>query len=798
MAQQSYGAESIKVLSGLEGVRVRPAMYIGSTGPEGFHHLLWEVLDNAVDEALAGYCTQIRVILNPDGSATVEDNGRGIPVEIHPQEGISALELVMTRLHAGGKFEKAVYKVSGGLHGVGVSVVNALSEWLVAEICREGSVYRQSYRRGTPEGPVEKIGRSSKSGTRITFKPDPEIFGEQEFDYEVIKNRIRELAFLNPEVRFFLKDERTGAEEKFHFKGGISEFVKYLNRKREPVHRKVISISGERDLVKVEVALQYHTGYTETVYAYVNNIYTREGGTHLIGFRTALTRAINRYLSSAEGLPKNLRVKVEGEDVREGLCAVISLRMPEPQFEGQTKMKLGNSEIKPLVDSVVFEGLMRFWEENPGEARKIMVKVVQAARAREAARKAREIARKKGEALETLVAGKLAECQEKDPEKRELFLVEGDSAGGSAKQARDRRFQAILPLRGKILNVEKARLDRVLSSEEIKQLVASLGTGIGPDFDPDKARFRRIIIMTDADVDGAHIRTLLLTFFYRQMTELLERGWLYIAQPPLYRVNENKRDIYLKDDASLDAYLFERALKKVTLVLSGEIASQDLSRRIFEDMAGLERAFSELLRRGIPQDGVLIMVSSGFTRADHFDSEERVAELAERFKKKGYTVGRLKSSGDRPEAYEFEVTSRKEGYLSYTVGPGIPVRREFREVLRFYRRLEPYLVKQVKIELGEEKRVYPDLLSGLSEILDLVRDTGRKGLHIQRYKGLGEMNPSQLWETTMDPERRVLLRVEVQDAAEADELFSTLMGDKVEPRREFIQTHALEYRELDV
>ena len=798
MSKQTYGAESIRVLSGLEGVRVRPAMYIGSTGPDGFHHLLWEVLDNSVDEALAGYCNQIQVVLNADGSATVEDNGRGIPVDIHPQEGISALEVVMTRLHAGGKFERAVYKVSGGLHGVGVSVVNALSEWLVAEVYREGFIYRQSYRRGIPDGPVEKIGRTKRTGTRVTFKPDPEIFGELEFDYEVVKNRLRELAFLNPEVKFILRDERTGAEETFHFKGGLSEFVKYLNRKREPIHRKIIHLSGERDLVKVEVALQYHTGYTETVYAYVNNIHTREGGSHLVGFRTALTRAINRYLSSAEGLPKNMRVKVEGEDVREGLCAVISLRMPDPQFEGQTKMKLGNSEIKPLVDSIVFEGLMRFFEENPGEAKKIMAKVVQAARAREAARKAREIARKKGEALETLVAGKLAECQEKDPEKRELFIVEGDSAGGSAKQARDRRFQAILPLRGKILNVEKARIDKVLSSEEIKQLVASLGTGIGPDFDPEKARFRRIIIMTDADVDGAHIRTLLLTFFYRQMTEILERGWLYIAQPPLYRVSENKKDIYIKDDASLDAYLFGRALKKVILHLSGEIVSADLSRRILEDMAGLERALSELLRRGIPPDGALVLVSSGFTRADHFDSEERVAELAERFKEKGYAVGRLKSSSERPEAYEFEVTSQKEGYLSYTVGPAIPVRREFREVVRFYRRLEPYLGKRVEIKIGEEKRAYQDLISGLSEILALVRDTGRKGLHIQRYKGLGEMNPSQLWETTMDPERRILLRVEVQDAAEADELFSTLMGDKVELRKEFIQTHALEYRELDV
>ncbi len=796
--EKEYSAEAIRVLSGLEGVRVRPAMYIGSTGPEGFHHLLWEVLDNAVDEALAGYCTEIKVILHADGSATVEDNGRGIPVDVHPQEGISALEVVMTRLHAGGKFEKAAYKVSGGLHGVGVSVVNALSEWLIAEVHRDGAIYRQSYRRGVPQGPVVKAGSTRARGTRVTFKPDPEIFGEQEFDYEIVRHRLRELAFLNPRVRFYLRDERTGAEEKFHFKGGLTEFVKYLNRKREPVHRKVIYVSGEKDLIQVEAALQYHTGYTETVYAYVNNIHTREGGTHLVGFRTALTRAVNRYLSTAEGLPKNMRVKVEGEDVREGLCAVISLRMPDPQFEGQTKMKLGNSEIKPLVESIVFEGLMRFFEENAAEARRIMARVVQAARAREAARKAREIARKKGEALEVITAGKLAECQEKDPRKRELFIVEGDSAGGSAKQARDRRFQAILPLRGKILNVEKARIDKVLSSEEIKQLVASLGAGIGPDFDPEKSRFQKIIIMTDADVDGAHIRTLLLTFFYRQMTEIIERGWLYIAQPPLYRVSEGKKDRYLKDEAELDAYLFQRALRNVGLVLDGNRLSPEETQQVLEDMAGLERALSELLRRGVPPEGVMIMLSNGFTRADHFEEEERVAALAEKFRERGYAVGRIKPSETRARAYEFEVTSRKEGYLSYTVGPSIPVRREFREVWRAYQKLVPYLGKRVALSLGEEPLEYGDLLSGLSEILSRVREAGRKGLYIQRYKGLGEMNPAQLWETTMDPEKRVLLRVEVQDAAEADELFTTLMGDKVEPRREFIQTHALEYRELDV
>ncbi|WP_297057526.1 DNA topoisomerase (ATP-hydrolyzing) subunit B [Thermosulfurimonas sp.] len=795
---QAYGAEAIRVLSGLEGVRVRPAMYIGSTGSEGFHHLLWEVLDNAVDEALAGYCDRIRVILHADGSATVEDNGRGIPVDIHPQEGVSALEVVMTRLHAGGKFEKTAYKVSGGLHGVGVSVVNALSEWLVAEVHREGRIYRQKYSRGVPEGPVEEVGRTQRSGTRITFKPDPEIFGEQEFDYQVVRHRLRELAFLNPQVRFYLQDERSGAEEKFHFRGGLVEFVQHLNRKREPVHRKVVYISGERDLVQVEVALQYHNGYTETLYAYVNNIHTREGGTHVVGFRTALTRALNRYLSGAEGLPKNLRVKLEGEDVREGLCAVISIRMPDPQFEGQTKMKLGNSEIKPLVESIVFEGLMRFLEENPSEARRIATRVVQAARAREAARKAREIARKKGEALEVLTAGKLAECQEKDPEKRELFLVEGDSAGGSAKQARDRRFQAILPLRGKILNVEKARIDKVLSSEEIKQLVASLGAGIGPDFDADRSRFRRIIIMTDADVDGAHIRTLLLTFFYRQMTEIIERGWLYIAQPPLYRVNEGKKDVYLKDDAELDAYLFTRALKQVKLKVEGRELSSPETRTVLEHLAGLERALSELLRRGIPPEGVLILVRQGFTRADHFDDEERVRELTRVFREKGYAVGRVKPSAHRESAYEFEVTSTRSGYVSFSVGPELPTRREFREVLRYYGKLKPYLGKEVRLEVGEDTGVWEDLVSGLSSILSRVRELGRKGLHIQRYKGLGEMNPSQLWETTMDPERRTLLRVEVQDAAEADELFTTLMGEKVEPRREFIQTHAMEYRELDV
>ncbi len=793
---EKYKASHIKVLSGLDGVRVRPSMYIGSTSIEGLHHLLWEVVDNSVDEALAGHCTKIEVIIHSDNSVTVQDNGRGIPIDIHPTEGVSALEVVMTKLHAGGKFDHNVYKVSGGLHGVGVSVVNALSEWLIAEVYRDGKIFCQRYDRGKPVTKLEVIGNTKKRGTKITFKPDPEIFEENiEFQYEIVQHRLRELAFLNPKVKFVFIDERTGSKEEFHFNGGIVEFVKYLNRRREVIHKQPIFITGQRDLVQVEVAIQYHTGFSEICYAYVNNIYTREGGTHIIGFRTALTKAINRYISTHENLSKSLKIKVEGEDVREGITAVISLRIPNPQFEGQTKTKLGNSEVKSIVETIVFDGLSTWFEEHPREIKTILGKIVEAARAREAARKARELIRKKGQALDVMMAGKLAECQSKDPRERELFIVEGDSAGGSAKQGRDRRFQAILPLRGKILNVEKARFDKIISSEEIRQLVASLGTGIGPkDFDPDKCRFSKIIVMTDADVDGAHIRTLLLTFFYRQMAPLIEKGYLYIAQPPLYRVVEGKKESYLKDDKALDEFLFNRAIKKVILQINGKTFGPQEATHFLRDVSEFEKVLGELSRKGVWSEAALILLRNDLKRADQFIDLEFVENLASSFKTNGFKVGRIRASRIREDTYEFDVSSKEYVYLFFTVNQQIPLYREYRQALKIYEKLKTFIGKQIKVSFHNEEKVF----ESLKDLLQFMREEGRRGIHVQRYKGLGEMNPNQLWETTMNPETRRLLRVDIKDASNADELFTTLMGEKVEPRKEFIQTHALEYRELDI
>jgi len=797
---KDYQAQSIKVLSGLEGVRVRPAMYIGSTDSSGFHHLLWEVLDNSVDEALAGYATEIKVVLHQDGSASCEDNGRGIPVDIHPEEGVPALEIVMTRLHAGAKFDHGVYKVSGGLHGVGVSVVNALSEWLVAEVYRDGKIYRQTYKRGVPDGPVEVVGTTKKRGTFVRFKPDPEIFGELEFDLDTVKRRVKELAFLNPQIKFYLIDERIGFSEKYHFKGGIVELVKQLNKKRNPIHSKVIYIAGEKDGVKVEVAFQYGSSYSEVIYSYVNNIHTKEGGTHLIGFRAALTKAINRYIESSDRLPKQLKMKVEGEDVKEGLCAVLSLKVPDPQFEGQTKMKLGNSEVKPIVESITYEGILKFLEENPSEAKKIVQKIVLAAKAREASRKARELVRKKSELEDFIVAGKLADCSEKKPEKRELFIVEGDSAGGSAKQARDRRFQAILPLRGKILNVEKANVEKMLSSDEIKSLVAALGAGIGPDsFNPDKCKYHKIIIMTDADIDGAHIRTLLLTFFYRQMPEIIERGWLFIAQPPLYRIVDGKKEIYLKNDEELDDYITKRIEKHTRLIfLKDEKTVEVKFKEFFFSAAKLERLLLSLTKKNYSSSVVLLLLTMGVKNLNVFEDEEKVKGLAERCQKLGFKVSKVKTSEYNPKYYEFSVFSEEKSFASSVIGPELILERDYREAIKVFNKLSDWIKYPLLIEYKGEKKEWKDWIYQLEEILDFLRNEGRKGIFVQRYKGLGEMNSKQLWDTTMDPDRRVLKRVSIQDAEKADELFSVLMGESVEPRREFIYKHALEYRELDI
>lgn len=800
---EKYQARNIKVLSGLEGVRARPAMYIGSTDISGFHHLLWEVLDNSVDEALAGYANEIKIVLYKDGSASCEDNGRGIPIDIHPEEKISALELVMTKLHAGAKFDHGVYKVSGGLHGVGVSVVNALSEWLIAEVYRNGKIYRQTYKRGVPDGPVKIVGNTQKRGTFVRFKPDPKIFGNIEFDLDIVQKRLKELAYLNPDIKFYLIDERIGFSEKYHYKGGIVELVKNLNMKRGPIHSKVIYINGEKDNVQVEIALQYNSSYTETIYGYVNNIHTKEGGTHIIGFRSALTKAINRYISEENKLPKQLKIKVEGEDVREGLCAVISLRIPDPQFEGQTKMKLGNSEIKPLVESIVYEGIMKFLEENPSEAKKILQKIVISAKAREASKKARELIRKKNQIEDFIVAGKLADCTEKDPEKRELFIVEGDSAGGSAKQARDRRYQAILPLRGKILNVEKASVEKMLSSDEIKSIIAALGAGIGPEgFNADKCKYHKIIIMTDADIDGAHIRTLLLTFFYRQMPELMERGWLFIAQPPLYRVVEGKKETYLKDDEELDKYILKRLLTHIQVnFLDKNKSSKKIKCKNFKEFflncAHLERLLLNLYKKNYPSQIILLLLLHKFTNLAMFEDIKKLEKLSKVCQEKGFKTSKIKPSSYNPKYYEFSIFS-EEGFSFSKIGPEIILERSFRETFKPFNNIKPYINYTLQIIYKDVKNEWEDWIFHLSDILTWLRDEGRKGLFIQRYKGLGEMNFSQLWETTMDPKRRVLKKVDIKDAEKADELFSILMGENVEPRREFIYTHALEYRELDI
>lgn len=801
-SSENYQAYSIKVLSGLEGVRARPAMYIGSTDISGFHHLLWEVLDNSVDEALAGHATEIKIILHKDGSASCEDNGRGIPTEIHPEEKISALELVMTRLHAGAKFDHGVYKVSGGLHGVGVSVVNALSEWLMVEVYRDGKVYRQSYKRGIPDGPVKIVGETKKRGTLVRFKPDPKIFGNLEFDLETVQKRLKELAYLNPDIKFYLIDERIGFSDKYHYKGGIVELVKNLNLKKNPIHSKVIFITGEKDNVKVEVGIQYNSGYTETLYSYVNNIYTKEGGTHVIGFRSALTKAINRYISD-DRIPKQLKIKVEGEDVKEGLCAVISLKVPDPQFEGQTKMKLGNSEIKPLVESIVYEGLLKFLEENPTEAKKILQKITITAKAREASRRARELVRKRSEIEDFLVAGKLADCTEKDPEKRELFIVEGDSAGGSAKQARDRRFQAILPLRGKILNVEKANIEKMLASEEIKSIIAALGAGIGPDnFNSEKCKYHKIIIMTDADIDGAHIKTLLLTFFYRQMPEIIERGWLFIAQPPLYRIVDGKKEIYLKNDEELDKYILKKISENVKAYFIKDLPKERIEIRdfltFFLTCAKMERILLNLFKKTYPPQVVLILLKAGFNNLSMFENLSVMENLAQECLKLGFKISKIKPSEYNPKYYEFFIYSEKETFMNSQIGPEIILEKDYREAYKIFENLKKFLNYKLQILWKDSIKVWENWLFNLNEVLEYLREEGRKGIFIQRYKGLGEMNFKQLWETTMDPQKRVLKKVSIYDAEKADELFSILMGENVESRKEFISRHALEYRELDI
>ena len=796
-----YGAKNIKVLDGLEAVRKRPSMYIGNTASEGLHHLIWEVVDNSIDEALAGYCKRIRVTIHENNSVSVEDDGRGIPVETHPTENISALELVMTTLHAGGKFDHATYKVSGGLHGVGVSVVNALSIEASAKIWRNGNVYLQNYKYGDKQGDVEIIGKSEKSGTRITFLPDPEIFSETHvFDYELVKNRLRELAFLNKNIRIYLKDERSGAEDKFHAEGGINSYVEYLNRKRTPFTPEPIHVEGEKDGVHVEISLQYIDGYSERLYSFVNNINTREGGSHVSGFRSALTKCINRYASD-DIIPKNLREKMGGDDVREGLTCVISVHVPNPQFEGQTKTKLGNSEVKWIVDSICVEKLTLFLEQNPQIARKILTKAVDAARAREAAKRARDLSRKKG-STSLLMAGKLAECQEKDPKKREIFIVEGDSAGGSAKQGRDRKIQAILPLRGKIMNVEKARFDKILGSEEIKQLIAALGCGIGKDeFDVDKLRYHKIIIMTDADVDGAHIRTLLLTFFYRQMLPVIEQGFVYIGQPPLYRLGRGKQEKYFLEESHLNSHLFGEASKRMSITITGQnsfVEGEEMV-SLLEKLSVYEKIVQYLSRMNIWEDILYFLLSNNVKSADQFNDEKFVKELIDKLDKDNLIIGNVRSCRWRPDCYEVDIAVRGKVQEMMTLGPEIPLIAEYRRALELFPAIKDYLNSTFVLKLvskgGQDKEIE---CTDWKNLIETIRTESFRGSHLQRYKGLGEMNPEQLWDTTMNPEKRALVKVAIDDAEKADDIFTTLMGDKVEPRREFIQNHALEVTDLDI
>jgi DNA gyrase subunit B len=793
--ENTYGAEQIKVLSGLEGVRKRPAMYIGNTGEGGLHHLIYEVVDNSIDEALAGHCSLIKVIFHKDGSASVEDNGRGIPVDFHPTENCSALELVMCTLHAGGKFDHSSYKVSGGLHGVGVSVVNGLSIWAQAEIKRNGKIHKQSYKYGIKDGEVEEIGEANSTGTKITFMPDPEIFTETTtFIYEIIKARVRELSFLNGGIKIILKDERSGAEDEFHYKGGIVSYVEYLNRKRTTVNANPIFFSGEKDNVEVEVAFQYFDGFSERLFSFVNNINTKEGGTHVTGFRGALTKCINKYASD-DIVPKNLRAKMGGDDVREGITCVISVRVPNPQFEGQTKTKLGNSEVRTIVESICNEKLSVFLEQNPQEARKILSKAVDAARAREAARRAKELSRKKGSGIDLLMAGKLAECQSKIPAEREIFLVEGDSAGGSAKQGRDRACQAILPLRGKIMNVEKARFDKILSSEEIKQIIAALGTGVGKDdFEEEKLRYHKIIIMTDADVDGAHIRTLLLTFFYRQMPSLVENGYVYIAQPPLYRVGRGKKEKYFNDDEELNNHLFVQASSMLKIKVGEKVVEGDGLIELLKKLTIYRKLIIYLQRINVWEDLVYYMLDKEISSADQFADEDFVTGIRQDLQEKNVVVGNIRPCRWKASCYEFDAAVKDKAHIFCTFGPQIPLIAEYRSALTLFPMVKDILTSDLVIISGEKEIAIADWM----ELLDKTKSESFKGSHLQRYKGLGEMNPEQLWDTTMDPQHRVLLQVKIDDAEAADDIFTTLMGDKVEPRRDFINTHALEVTELDI
>jgi DNA gyrase subunit B len=814
LKQSDYTEDNITVLEGLEAVRKRPAMYIGNVDIAGLHHLVYEVVDNSIDEAMAGYCDRIDVIIHDDNSVSVIDNGRGIPVGIHKKEKVPAVEVVMTKLHAGGKFDDHSYKVSGGLHGVGVSVVNALSSFLEVEIYKEGQVYYQSYERGKKSCELQQKGKTRKQGTKVHFVPDPEIFQVSEFNYDVLVRRLKELAYLNKGLKITIEDERTDVKEEFFQKGGIIDYVKYLNRRHTSLHPKPIFMEGVRNGTEIEVAIQYNDTYTEKIFSFANNINTTEGGFHLIGFKAGLTRTINQYATNGN-LPKNLQVKITGDDVREGLTAVISVRIKNPQFEGQTKTKLGNSDVKGFVESLVNEKLSTFFEENPAVAKKIIAKGVDAARARDAAKRARDMARSKGALLDATLPGKLAECQSTEPSERELFIVEGDSAGGSAKQARDRKFQAILPLKGKILNVEKARFDKILRSEEIKNIITALGTGVGQEeYDIRKIKYHKVIIMTDADVDGSHIRTLLLTFFYRQMPDIIENGYLYIAQPPLFKIGKGKKEEnYLKDESELNDFILKKICDGRKLEF-GKDQKEISGHNLFMLIAGISEYFSAIARlekRGIPSDISELLVKENVANKTFLQDEKKMSKLRDQLIKEGYTVDKMVFSDERG-IFEMEVSGingQEENLLiseptgksfnSMKIGRGLIYSSDFQKCLDLWKNIVKYDFPPFTVSSKDPEKEAETIKAGEKrELLEIFLRDGKKGLSIQRYKGLGEMNPEQLWETTMNPEKRILLQVKVEDVADSDEIFTILMGEAVEPRREFIQSNALEVSMLDI
>jgi DNA gyrase subunit B len=808
--QNNYTEDNIKVLEGLEAVRKRPSMYIGNVDVAGLHHLVYEVVDNSIDEAMAGFCNLIEVTVHTDNSVSVVDNGRGIPVGIHKKEKVPAVEVVMTKLHAGGKFDDNSYKVSGGLHGVGVSVVNALSSLLEVEIYSNGKIYYQSFERGAKTCELTITGETRKRGTKVHFVPDPQIFSNTDFSYDTLVRRLRELAFLNKGLKITIEDERSDAKEEFHFEGGIKEFVEYLNRRRSVLHSPIF-IEGVKNDVHIEVAIQYNDTYIEKLFSFANNINTIEGGFHLIGFKAGLTRTINQYATNGN-LPKNLQAKITGDDVREGLTAIISVRLTQPQFEGQTKTKLGNSEVKGLVESLLNEKLSQFFEENPAVAKKIIAKGVDAARARDAAKRARDIARSKGALLDATLPGKLAECQISDPALRELFIVEGDSAGGSAKQGRDRKFQAILPLKGKILNVEKARFDKILHSEEIRNIITALGTGVGKEeYNIDKIRYHKVIIMTDADVDGSHIRTLLLTFFYRQMAEIVDKGYLYIAQPPLFKVGKGKSEKYLKNETDLNDWILKKVCdqKYITLGNDGRKINDHQLYMFICDLSEYFTQLAKLIKRGIPAALVELLINQDIGDKQLLQDKEKMVALRDVLIKEGYQVEDLIWNEER-DVYEMIIMGlsgikEKEiiigpadkSFSPINIGRGLIYSSDYQKCFLIGKNIAKYDLPPFNV-FSKESDSQTDTAKDKHELLELLFAEGKKGINVQRYKGLGEMNPEQLWQTTMNPEKRNLLKVKVEDIVDTDEIFTILMGEEVEPRRDFIQNNALEVSTLDI